>query len=313
MFAAAFASLLLASAPQDAPPAPQDPAGPAVDLGDIVVDGRRVEDLTQEFVREVAAPAQNRGLARWRDGVCVGAINLNRDTAQFIIDRVSTVAADLGLRPGLPDCNLNVVVIATVDSTEFTKQFVAQRPRIFRVGGSGMDLGSGALDDFMTVDRPVRWWNISIPVDENTGRRAVRLAADTDAAGELVAPIVRLGAASRLTTQVVDDTQRAYIIVDVDRIQNVSLEQLADYIAFVSLAQVDPDADTSGFATILNIFADPEQTRTLTDWDKAYLRGLYETVRTRENFSAQRTEVVDSIVRAHRTLTAARDAEIAHD
>lgn len=176
-----------------------------------------------------------------------------------------------------------------------------------------MDLGSGALNDFITVDRPVRWWNISIPVDENTGRRAVRLAADADAAGDLVAPIVRLGAASRLTTQVVDDTQRAYIIVDVDQIQSISLEQLADYIAFVSLAQVDPDADTSGFATILNVFEDPQQTRTLTDWDKAYLRGLYETVRTRENFSAQRTEVVDFIVRAHRDLTAKRDADTTND
>jgi hypothetical protein len=312
MLVAALASMLLVSAPQQTVPV-EEPADPVVDLGDIVVDGRRVEDLTRAFVREVAAPAQNRGLARWRDGVCIGAVNLKRDTAQYIIDRVSTVAAELGLRPGLPDCNLNVVVIATVNSTEFTKQFVAQRPRIFRVGGSGMDLGSGALNDFMTVDRPVRWWNISIPVDENTGQRAVRLAADTDAQGNLNAPIVRLGAASRLTTQVVDDTQRAYIIVDVDKIQNISLEQLADYVAFVSLAQVDPDADTSGFATILNVFDDPDQTRTLTDWDKAYLRGLYETVRTRENFSSQRTEVVDSIVRAHRALMATRDAETAND
>ncbi len=307
MIGAALAILLVASAPQQVAPQVQQTADPVVDLEDIVVDGRRVEDLTREFVGEVAAPAQNRGLARWRDGVCVGAINLKRETAQYIIDRVSTVAADLGLRPGLPDCNLNVVVIATVDSSEFTKQFVAQRPRIFRVGGSGMDLGSGALEKFITVDRPVRWWNISIPVNDDTGRRAVRLPTDTNPAGEPTAPVIRRGAASRLTTQVVDDTQRAYIIVDVDQIQNISLEQLADYVAFVSLAQVDPDADTSGFATILNVFDDPEQTRTLTDWDKAYLQGLYDTVRTRQNFDAQQTEVVDSIVRAHRALTAARD------
>lgn len=312
MLVAALASMLLVSAPQQTAPA-QEPADPVVDLGDIVVDGRRIEDLTQAFVREVAAPAQNRGLARWRDGVCIGAVNLKPDTAQYIIDRVSTVAADLGLRPGLPDCTSNILVIATVNSTEFTRQFVAQRPMNFRAGGAGMDLGSGALNDFMTVDRPVRWWNISIPVDANTGTRAVRLAADTDAAGNPVAPVVRLGAVSRLSTQVVDDTQRAYIIVDVDQIQNISLEQLADYVAFVSLAQVDPDADTSGFATILNVFDDPGQTRTLTDWDKAYLRGLYQTLRTRENLSSQRTEVVDSIVRAHRALMATKDAETATD
>ncbi len=309
MLAAALASLLMVSAPQQAvPPPAQDPASPVVDLGDIVVDGRRVEDLTQDFVREVAAPAQRRGLARWRDGVCVGVVNLQPEMAQYIADRVSTVAEDVGLKAGEPGCQPSVLVIATVDSTAFTTQFVAQRPRIFRVGGSGMDLGSGGLRKFTSVDRPVRWWNVSMPVDSDTGRRAVRLPGDSNAKGEPTAPIIYRGAASRLTTQVVDDTQRAFVIVDVDRIQDVSLEQLADYIAFVSLAQVDPDADTSGYATILNVFDDPQQTHTLTDWDKAYLQGLYDTIRTRQNFGAQRTEVVDSIVRAHRALTAASDA-----
>lgn len=310
MLVAALASMLLVSAPQQAL-STQEPADPVVDLGDIVVDGRRVEDLTREFVGEVAAPAQNRGLARWRDGVCVGVANLKPDMAQYIADRVSTVAEDVGLKPGAPGCLPSVLVVATVDASNFTAQFVSQRPRIFRVGGSGMDLGSGALNKFMTVDRPVRWWNISLPVDSDTGRRAVRFPGDTDAAGNPTAPIIRRGAASRLTTQVVDDTQRAFVIVDIDRIQDVSLEQLADYIAFVSLAQVDPDADTSGFATILNVFDDPQQTRTLTDWDKAYLRGLYDTIRTRQNFGAQRTEVIDSIVRAHRVLTAESDAAAA--
>ncbi|PZN99999.1 MAG: hypothetical protein DCF28_12145 [Alphaproteobacteria bacterium] len=312
MLVAALASMLLVTAPQQATPA-QDPADPVVDLGDIVVDGRRVEDMTRQFVGEVAAPARNRGLARWRDGVCVGVVNLKPEMAQYIADRVSTVAEDIGLKPGGPDCVPSVLVVATVDASTFTRQFVSQRPRNFRAGGSGMDLGMGALNRFMTVDRPVRWWNVSIPVDSNTGLRAVRLPGDTDAAGNATAPVIRRGAASRLTTQIVDDTQRAYIIVDVDQIQNISLEQLADYIAFVSLAQVDPDADTSGFATILNIFDDPQQVRTLTDWDKAYLSGLYQTVRTRENFGAQQTEVVDSIVRAHRALMATRDAEISSD
>lgn len=306
MLVAALASLLMVSAPQPAGSA-QDPADPVVDLGDIVVDGRRVEDLTREFVGQVAAPAQNRGLARWRDGVCIGVVNLKPDMAQYIADRVSTVAEDVGLKPGAPGCMPSVLVVATVDASTFTAQFVSQRPRIFRVGGSGMDLGSGALNKFITVDRPVRWWNISLPIDSDTGRRAVRFPGDTDAEGNPTAPIIRRGAASRLTTQVVDDTQRAFVIVDIDRIQDVSLEQLADYIAFVSLAQVDPDADTSGFASILNVFDDPQQTRTLTDWDKAYLKGLYDTIRTRQNFGAQRTEVIDSIVRAHRELTAASD------
>ena len=38
----------------------------------------------------------------------------------------------------------------------------------------------------------------------------------------------------------------------------VSAEQLADYVAMVTLAQIDPDADTRGYASILNLFQTPD-------------------------------------------------------
>ena len=303
MLAATLASLMILTSGQDIVSA-QDPAvpqPPAVDLEDIVVEGRPLEDLTQAFVREVAAPARNRGMARWRDGLCVGVANLQPEMAQYITDRVSTVALDVGLKPGEPGCEPHVLIVATIDAPVFTRQFVEARPRLFRVGGSGMDRGSGAFRAFIENDQPVRWWNVSVPVNDETGRIAVRLPGE-EAPRNSVQP-------SRITTQIVDDTKRSFIIVDVDKTKDVSLEQLADYIAFVTLAQVDPEADTSGYATILNVFDDPAQTRTLTNWDRAYLQGLYDTIRRRKNFGAQRTEVVDSIVRAHHRLTAGEPTE----
>lgn len=303
MLAAALASLMILTSGQDIV-STQDPAAsqsPAVDLEDIVVEGRPLETLTRTFVREVAAPARNRGMARWRNGLCVGVANLQPEMAQYITDRVSTVAQDVGLKPGEPGCEPHVLIIATVDASAFTRQFVEVRPRLFRVGGSGMDRGGNAFEAFLENDQPVRWWNISVPVNDDTGLIASRMPGFDP-------PITRVQP-SRITTQIVDDTKRAFIIVDVDKTKDVSLEQLADYIAFITLAQVDPEADTSGYATILNLFDDPAQTRTLTNWDRAYLQGLYNTIRRRENTGAQRTEVVDSIVRAHHRLKAAEAPE----
>lgn len=304
MLIAALAAMMILTSGQDIGPPSQDPVPPqppAVDLEDIVVEGRPLEDITQTFVREVAAPARNRGMSRWRDGLCVGVANLQPEMAQYIADRVSTVARDVGLKPGEPGCVPHVLIVATVDASAFTRQFVQVRPRIFRVGGSGMDRGAGAFEAFIDNDQPVRWWNVSVPVNDDTGRIAIRMPGRGYA--------VNAVQASRLTTGIVDDTKRSFIIVDVDKTKDVSLEQLADYIAFIALAQVDPEADTSGYATILNVFDDPAQTRNLTNWDRAYLQGLYDTIRRRKNFGAQRTEVVDSIVRVHGRLTAGAETE----
>ena len=143
---AVISALLLAAPAQASVPQAQEPSSaPATDLEDIVVEGRRLEEVTQDFVREVGAPAGGRGLARWRSGVCVGVANLQNDAAQYIADRVSTVAQDLGLRVGDPGCEPSILIVATQDANAFTPQFVASRPRLFIVGGTGMDRGRDAL------------------------------------------------------------------------------------------------------------------------------------------------------------------------
>jgi hypothetical protein len=317
MIASLAAALLLSTAPaDDSRPtiqagAAQTQASPgAADLGEITVDGRRLEDMTRDFVREIGAPSRNRGLARWREGVCVGVANLQPELSQYIVDRVSTVARDVGLRAGAPGCTPSVLVVAVSDANAFTPQFVAMRPRLFRVGGAGMDRGGAALEQFKTNDLPVRWWIVTAPVDDDTGQLATRtpgmLIGDQDSGAEgnvmLFAPNTKTRQASRLSTQIVDDTKRAFIIVDVDKLGDVSTEQLADYIAFITLAQIDPQADPSGYASILNVFDDPTQTPRLTQWDQAYLTGLYDAVRTRRNLGANASEIVASIVDTRRDM-----------
>ena len=90
-----------------------------------------------------------------------------------------------------------------------------------------------------------------------------------------IAPQIVVTSASRVNTQIVDRIIRTIVIIDADGVADLNINQLSDYIAMVSLAQIDPDADTSSYASILNVFEHRDDVSQLTDWDSAYLQGLY--------------------------------------
>lgn len=290
-------------APQSSPPQPTVSTEAPVQLEDVVVTGASLDGLIRSFVDEVAAPNRRRGLARWEDRICIGVANLRTEPAQYIVDRVSTVAEDVGLTPGEPGCAPTVMIVASDDPAALARELVRERRRAFRMGGSGMDRGGVALRAFVSSEAPVRWWQVSIPTDSETGTVAVRIPGECRHPcqdPEDYAPVVFVFSASRLATQIVDNLTRTVVILDIDQVDRVSIDQLADYVAMVTLAQVDPEADTSRYASILNVFDRPETASGLTDWDRAYLTGLYGAERNRLNLRANRAEIADSIHRAHR-------------
>lgn len=303
-----MAAIALTAATQVPPgqPAAAPQAAPT-QLEEVTVTGRSLDRLIGDFVAEVAEPNRGRGLARWDRSICVGVANLRAETAQYVVDRVSTVAEDIGLRAGAPGCTANLLVVATDDGEAAARSLVSEGRRAFRMGGAGMDRGMAALTDFQETDRPVRWWQVAMPIDTESGMRATRLPGDCQsfecnaAIGSVMgyAPVLSISSASRLKTQIVDNIFRTVVIVDIDDVAGLTVQQLADYIAMVSLAQIDPDADTSQYATILNVFDDPESAPTLTGWDLAYLAGLYDAERNDQNRQAGRAEIESSIRRAH--------------
>lgn len=250
-----------------APAAAQEP--PAVALEDVVVEGQRLEQLTREFVDEVSAPPRNRGLARWRGGVCVGVSGIRQEIAQHIADHVSRVALQYGLRPGDPGCRANVIIVFAEDGQSLGDAMVERRRRIFHLGVGGLDRGNAALDDFRFSDRPVRWWHVSVPTNAHTGEVGIRLPGDKEAPKVPGEGLVNRGRWLR------DDLNKVIIVVDGEHVAGVGLPQLADYLSMVALAQVDPQGDTGRFSTILNLFEDPEGSPGLTGWDRAYLDALY--------------------------------------
>ena len=292
--AAVAAALSLMTVSAQEPPQTSPPPQEAVQLGDVTVEGRRLAEMARDFVGEIAAPAQRRGLARWRGDICVGVANLEGEAARYIADRVSTIAEDLGLAPGEPGCTANILVVFADDGEALAAALVDHNRRAFRMGVGGVDRGGAALERFATGDRAVRWWQVSLPVDRDTRERAVRLP------GDLSPPVTTVRGVSRLNSQVVDELNKAIVIVDVDLLDGTDIVQLADYVAMVSLAQVDPDADTAGFDTVLNVFADPGSAPGLTPWDWSYLEALYGSERMRQNPQSIADEVADGLVRSRR-------------
>jgi len=251
------------------PPSVQDATPqnlPESRLEDVVVDGRSLRETVESFIDEVAAPPPGRSLSRWDGVVCVGVVNLRPAVAQILIDRVSSIAAEVGLEPAEPGCSPNILVVASDDADGLTRTLVETRPLAFRPPYAGAAGSRRSLANFVATSRPVRWWYVSLPVDE-TGAVAVRIPG-------YAAPKVRtLG--GRLNTDIRYDLRRTFVILDIDSLEGLTFRQLGDYVAMVSLAQIDPDAETGEFQSILNLFDGAGPGAALTEWDLAYLQSLY--------------------------------------
>lgn len=251
-------------------------------LEDVVVEGRSLPEVARAFVDEVTRPPRGRGPARWHRTVCVGTVNLRRESAQVLIDRVSEIADSVGLEPAEPGCDANILIIATDNASALTAALVEARPNAFRPGYSGASLSRAALDNFQNSTRPVRWWHVSVPVDRDTGQIAVRLPGEDP-------PLID-GSGGRLRTNVTNRLLRALVIVDITQMEGLSFQQLGDYVAMISLAQVDPEVDVAGFQSVLNLFDGQSENQSLTEWDSAYLRALYDAELNQKATNAQMGE-----------------------
>ncbi|HEY3517102.1 MAG TPA: hypothetical protein VGL98_08640 [Gammaproteobacteria bacterium] len=289
---------------QESPPA-AEPATAESDasqgVDEVIVRGRRLEDIKsdlrihiREFIGEVVRKPPGRGFARWYRRVCIGVHNLEPSAAQYVVDRISKLALEVGLEPGEPGCAPEVNIVFATNAKETAAAMVESEPRVFRrVGGfSGMDLGLAALDDFAQSDRPVRWWHVSLPVDARTGGAAIELTKNCGEA--FCPPNVNVAGPSRIHNGTRDDLLYTIIIVDATKLEGTTWQQLGDYLAVISLCQIDPRTNPGSFDSILNLFTNPRAYSGLTDWDQSYVRALYEFDQERiESF--QENEIIDRI------------------
>lgn len=294
---------------------------PATGADEIVVPGHRLEQMAIEFAGAVAiAPAAEDQYARWNFSFCPSVAGLAPDAAQTLIDQIARRAHAVEVEVEPPGCSPNLVIVFAPDSDRFARQVVDERRDLlgYYSDDDVITAGRAGLEQFASTPRAVRWWHVSNTVTadgrplSNTSTRTGRgtLDAAAGARGDPAAASIGNGfngleatrsSGSRTRRNTRQDLSFALVIVDSQRIAGAPLEAVADYLAMASLAQLDPEADTLAFPTILNLFRLREDGReapsAMTEWDLAYLQGLYSATREAVNSRAQRAEIARRIVR----------------
>jgi hypothetical protein len=161
------------------------------------------------------------------------------------------------------------VVILTDQPQPLLNEMRKRRPGIF---GDHM---APALDAMIAKSQPVRIWQVTRdePGDGDPEN-------DTIGVG-LMTRTFDHQSASRVTTLSRQAIKSVLLVVDLNTVQSVTADALADYLTMAAFANVDQEADLGGDPTIMNLFRDEAAVATppvaLTSWDRAYLKGLYET------------------------------------
>lgn len=221
---------------------------PAATLEEIVVTGVPLGELARAYARAVALTER---FPRWNFAICPGVAGLAEHSAQALIDHIALRAHELGVRTQRSGCRPNILIVFASDGEQVARAVVDSRRDLLGARDTPV---SAALERFVAAPRPVRWWHVSN-------------AAPARTTG------TRLGRSAR------DELSFALMVVDARRVGDAPSQALADYIAMAALAELDPDADMSPFATILNLFAasaGQPTPSTMSVWDHAYLHGLYE-------------------------------------
>ena len=248
------------------------------------------------FVRDLAQPTRRGRLARWDRGLCPGVVGLPQAHGSFLAERIAEEARRLRLEVGEPGCRPDILVLVTSDAQRAAAQLHRQHPAYFAAGQRRevLDRGGGEqrLGDFLTRSVAVRWWHVA-RLAASDGRPLGRASG---------APAIYTTRSSRLASNWKEGLNRVLVIVDTTQLKGVTYEQLAGYLAMVALAQLDPEAEPSTLPTIMTLFADLQAghapAESLTEWDRAYLRGLYASPDDARNLNAQRGAIRRSLVKA---------------
>jgi hypothetical protein len=274
-------TVLFAAMSAPAQAQPTDEAAPE----EIVVQPPEITDVARAFVTELSASVPYEPMGRWDRTICPGVAGMRGRYAQALIDRIATVAARVELEVGEPGCRANILIFVAQDSEALTADIMRQRRLMSHRNRTGNTRGADALADFAETPRPVRWWHVS--------RTLTGDGVEFDSVAYV--PI-----ASRIENTTRQDFHRAVIVVDADDIHGLRFGAVADYVAMVALAQIDPNADVSGLPTILNLFSPNGADRPdrLTSWDYAYLEGLYTARRDARYARQQERQIAGAVADA---------------
>jgi hypothetical protein len=240
------------------------------ELPSITVEASRREAVREQastFASEIALTRHDQSLANWQREipVCFLVAGLPREDGEYMLARLSKIAATAGA-PVAPkkDCKPNLFVVVASNPDALLKVWNMRDVRFYdneQNVDSDQNVGGTEIRQFLDSKAPVRvWYNWELYNGYGVRGGAPQLATR-----------IRYGA--------VRDLAAVVVLVNAPRVKGVSYGQLSAYIAMVGLAEIKPDAKVSSTPSILQLFSgskDPAPPG-LTQWDEAFLKGLYHT------------------------------------
>jgi len=263
-----------------APLMAQDAPSPdaAAEGGDaVVVSGQRDRRAAiGAFVRAVTVETDDQ-IARFDAPACPLGIGLPPSYDRVIESRLRAIADRIGLGTGNRHCRPNIVIVATRAGADLVAQLRRHRPELF-----------GSLDpvDLRRIDRqpgPVRAWQSIEPRSRDGRPLEVSSYLQIDGGAQIYIgrhrtnPTTSLSLTSTPTRQAI---ALVFVVIDSAALEGLTLRQIADHAAMRAFARTRSTESTGG-RSILGLFADRQAglplANELTDWDMAYLTGLYRT------------------------------------
>jgi hypothetical protein len=236
---------------------------------DIVVEGTRQSDKQiRDYVSALTAAPAFGQIGRFYDAVCPVAIGLPTAQRTAIVERMRLVSAAANIRVAPTGCTPNVFVIVAPDR-QAAIRFLAQHYPAYFSGMSARQIARLAA-----TPSSASAWQIS-----------TRLSADGQilkkGGGTGFYILENSNAPSRVKAATIPAFVASVVVIDLQAAAGLTVTQLADYATMRTLADTMPSRAAGVAApsilTILDKAPDQLVPLTLSHWDLAYLKALYDT------------------------------------
>jgi hypothetical protein len=278
-------SLLAFAALADTPPA-TDPSKAPIDSTTVIAprDRAAVEREVRTFVNAIAVKPGDESLARWQSQIplCPQVAGLQGSDGEYILSRVSKIAAAAGAPLAPEHCKGNLLIVVTSDPEGVLKAWSKRDVRMF---GEEADQGSTKVREFNAAT-PIRvWYNTEF------------YKLDGTPLGNAEGRTNQSARATQLETNNYRALSTVMALVDARRMKGVSFGQVAAYVAMAGLTQLHTEANVTAAPSILNLFAGVGTAPPgLTAWDESFLKAVYQTrITDKAQLAAIKTAMVQDV------------------
>jgi hypothetical protein len=238
----------------------------------------RVDGFIRAITRNPGSSDED-SLVRWNLPICLLVAGLTAEDAKFVSARLSQTISSSDAPLARSPCQPNFIVVSTSEPDRVLNAWHARDRRLF---GDATPAQIGQfIDSFQS--RPVRvWYNID-PGRKSGTRNGHFIPSNTRGESSAFVGNAAVGFLS------------VFAIIDTDRTEHATMDQLADYVAMAGLTRVDLEAELGGAPSILRLFtaSGEDQPAGLSSWDAAYLKALYHS---NQSSRTQRFDIAKRVI-----------------